>query len=58
MANAATAQGEAGKIVEEKFEADFFQGYVDLRRWVAVDHSKWDLVAYSRADSDFLEVEC
>ena len=56
LEKAAASRAEAAKA-DEEFEAGFFQGYSDLKRRVAVDHPEWDLSTYSRADSDFWEVE-
>ena len=41
------------KAIEEDFGADFFQGYEDLKRNVALDHPEWDLSALSGIDSKY-----
>ena len=56
LEEAAASRANAAKA-DEEFDAGFFQGYGDLKRRVTVDHPEWDLSAYSRADSDFWEVE-
>ena len=53
MVEVATTRAEVGKTDEEEFEASLFQGYANSKRRVAVDHPKWDLIAYSGADSNF-----
>ena len=45
------------KAAEEEFGANFFQGYSDLKRRVALVHPEWDLTAFSDVESDFWEVE-
>ena len=52
----AANRAEAGKA-DEEFEAEFFQGYSDLKWRVAADHLEWDLTAYSGAEFDFWDVE-
>ena len=38
MVDATAARAKAGKAVEEEFEADFFQGYANLKRRVVANH--------------------
>ena len=45
------------EVVEEEFWADFFQGYSNLKRRVALVHFEWDLTAFSSVESDFWEVK-
>ena len=47
----------ATQAADQEFDKGFFQGYSDLKRRVAVDHSEWDLSGYSGVDSDFFDVE-
>ena len=53
----AAARAEARKAAKDEFPAGFFQGYSELKRRVAEDHSEWDLVGYSGVDSDYREAE-
>ena len=53
LAECATAWNTAERIVDEEFEADFLQGYIDLKRRVALDHLDWDLSGYQGAESDY-----
>ena len=48
-----SAQAEAEKAVDKEFKARLLQGYVDLKRRVALDHPDWDLLACQGANSDF-----
>ena len=57
FADAATARAEADKTTKEELKAGFFQGYINLKRRTALDHPKWDLTAYSGADTAFWEME-
>ena len=57
LADVATAQVEAEKADEEEFRVDFFQGYSDLKRRVALVYPEWDLTAFSGVESYFWEVE-
>ena len=53
LANLAVVQGEAEKVAEKEFGADFFQGYSDLKRRVALVHLEWDLTAFSGVELDY-----
>ena len=51
------ALAEAQRNAKDEYDAGFFQGYVDLKRRVALVHLEWDLSAFSRVESDFWDVE-
>ena len=53
----ATARAEAKKAAEDEFGANFFQGYSDLKRRVALAHPEWDLSTFSGVDLDYWDVE-
>ena len=57
LADVVATQAEVAKESEEEFEADFFQGYSNLKRLVALLHLEWDLFIFSGAESDYWEVE-
>ena len=53
LTKGATARAEAEKVGKEEFEAGFLQGYVDLKRMVALDYPDWDLSTYRGTGLDF-----
>ena len=48
----ATARVEAKNAAEDEFEAEYLQGYIDLKRRVALVHLVWDLSTLSGVNSD------
>ena len=53
MAEDIVTQEAAERATDDEFKVGFLQGYVDLKRRVALDHPNWNLSGYRGAEFDY-----
>ena len=53
LAEGVAAQEATKRAADEEFEVGFLQGYMDLKRRVALAHPDWDLSSYPNVEFNY-----